>query len=939
MAGSTGPLYPSGRRSELSKALPPIPERGLSSQNTSGSVVRNGGAVSRDGVGHKNARGVIMSESRSSARMAIAEVESRDDAHDLAAASAVASADACHIPARPISEIAFKVESELGLPPPPPSAISEPNDFETSSSSSTLRSVTSRNSTRFFIPHSPRSTPVKVESASITGRNSPRLTTNGNTPFVLVRRAPSDAMTAPEYSDSASITSGNSRRSARSRMSTILLASPAPLAAMSAPFSIESTSITSRNKQTLPASDPPAISDGVVESMTAVSDIRIVDEQAPSFVHAASFKMQSSQTDPETWNSSSVNSIDATTTDNLTAAITPSANNQKHISELVCSSYSDTWCTDTDRIKVRVAKYTAEISDEDLQHIRCEDDKLLNLALLYEPGSDPPEITSIPTDEILDSFTKEQTDDHNLSLSDEMMDSLSRETRDQYQLGRLQARMNQRRQIHSPIAQEEYAPNYKTMRSSRIKTARTLFYANQSHTGKESSSHPEPNPIHGLIAKNSSSIPENTSSTSPYLANKTSSSTICSLNRGHNIGPSNTSSSSGIHSTSNAGSTLCDQELNAQRSELFQKMILMLNEISSNRNPGDVSTIKEMLMNESRASCSSIAELKLIQKHTEDEMSRILNEFEQNNSLIEKKDSVSYKFIPNFDIPELGSPESVIPEFTYQNNATTISTKFSEITSPTCHDGYEEDEIIIPSPPRHKTTKSSSTSQVAAAAAAAAASNSIDVSLSSGLKSITLKHCLASENNSADKNELEMNNGDDEHNGEMEHFLVKVEEAEIEGEKDRSSHDDAMNGSIERPFVEVGAAEIVAGREVSSLDVEVTSVASLRALGRRKMKVRGSTKKQQFHDEILRAVSMATASPIDDAYELLAVTSILSHYEEAGMKAKVDLTEEEFVTKAEIENRVEDFVEGENRVEGESGVPLGQGVKIYYCQCAREGFP
>jgi hypothetical protein len=100
--------------------------------------------------------------------------------------------------------------------------------------------------------------------------------------------------------------------------------------------------------------------------------------------------------------------------------------------------------------------------------------------------------------------------------------------------------MNQRRQIHSPIAQEEYAPNYKTMRSSRIKTARTLFYANQSHTGKESSSHPEPNPIHGLIAKNSSSIPENTSSTSPYLANKTSSSTICSLNRGHNIGPSNT---------------------------------------------------------------------------------------------------------------------------------------------------------------------------------------------------------------------------------------------------------------------------------------------------------------------------------------------------------------------------------------------------------------
>jgi len=925
MVGSTGHLSPSGRRRELSsKALPPIPERGLSSQNASGSVVRNGGAVSRDGVGHKNARGVIMSESRTSARLAIAEVESRDDANDLAAASAVASADACHITARPIREIVFQVESELGLPPPPPAAISDPKEFETSSTSSTLISATSKNSTRFFIPHSPRaamSTPVKIESASITSRNTPRLTTRENTPCVFIRPAPSDAMTAPEYSDSVSITSRNSRRSARSRNSNRLLASPAPPAAMSAPFSIESTSITSSNKQTLPPSDPPAISDGAVESVTAVSDIRIVDEQAPLFVHAASFKMQPSQTDTEPRKSSSVDSIDATTTYNLTGAITPFGNNRKHTSELVCSSYDDTRCTDTERIKVRVAKYTAEMSDGYLQHIRCEDDKLLNLALLCEPGSDPPEITSIPTDEILDSFTKEQTNDHNLSLSDEMTDSVSRETRDQYQLGRLQARINQRRQIHSHISQEEYAPNYKTMRSSRIKTARTFFNAKQSHNSEESSSHSGANSIRGLIANNSSSIPENTSSTSPYLANKTSSSTICSLNRGCTIGPSNTSSSSGIHSASNSGSrsTLCDQELNAQRSELFQKMIHMLNDISSNRNLDDVSTIKEMLMNESRASCSSNAELKLIQKHTEDEMSRILNEFEQNNSLIEKKDSVSYKFIPEFGIPELGSPESAILEFTYQNNATSISTKFSEITSPTCHDGSEADEIIIPSPPRHKTKKSRSPS--------------IAVSLPSGSMSIKLKHCLASANNSPDKNELEVGNGDDAKNGKMEHFSVKVEEAKIEGKRDQLSHDGMKNGRIERPFVEVGAGEIEAGNEVSSLDVEVASVASFRALDRRKVKVRGSTKNQHFHDDILRAVSMATASPIDDAYELLTVTSILSHYEEAGMKAKLDLINEEFI-KAKIENHVEDFVEGENRAEGESDIPFDDKPNHQTCGCA-----
>ena len=922
MAGSKGHLSPGGQRRELSsKALPPIPERGLSSQNASGSVVRNGGEISR-GVGTKNARDVIMSESRSSARLAIAEVESRDDAHDLAAASAVASADTYHITARPICEIVFQVESELGLPPPPPTpaAICELDEYETSSTSSTLRSVTSRNSTRFFIPHSPHaamSTPVNIESASIRSRNSPRLTTRGNTPCLF----------APEYSDSASMTSRNSRRSARSRNSARLLAPPAPPAAMSAPFNIESTSITCRNKQTLPSSDLPAISDGAVESTTAVSDIQIVDDQAQ---YSASFKMQASQTDLEPWNGTSVNSIDATTTDNLTAAITPSVNNRKHTSELVCSSYSDTRCTDTERIKVRVAKYTAEISDGDLQHIRCEDDELLNLALLCEPGSDPPEITSIPTDEILDSFTKEQTNDHNLSLSDDMIDSTSRETRDQYQLGRLQARINQRRQIHSPIAQEEYAPNYKTLRSSRIKTARTLFNSKQSHNGQESSSHSGANSIHGLIANNSSSIPENTSSSSPYLANKTSSSTICSLNRGHTIGPSNTSSSSGIHSTSNS---LCDQELHAQRGELFKKMIRMLNDISSNRNPDDVSTIKEMIMNESRASCSSIAELKLIQKHTEDEMSRILNELEQNNSLIEKKDSVSNKCIPEFGIPEMGFPESVIPEFTYQNNATSISTKFSEITSPTCHDGSEEDEIIVPSPQRYKKENSPSPSQVAEAEAAAVASISIAASLPSGSKSIKLKHCLASTNNSTVKKELEVDNGDDAKNGKTEHFLVESEEVEIEGEKDRSSRDDVKNGRIERPSVEVGAAEIDAGKVVASLEVEVRSVASPRALGRRKMKVRGITKKQHFHDEILHAVSMAAASPIDDAYELLTVTSILSHYEEAGMKAKLDLINEE-LAKAKIESFVEDFVEGENRVEGESDVPFDDKLNQQTCGCA-----
>ena len=68
----------------------------------------------------------------------------------------------------------------------------------------------------------------------------------------------------------------------------------------------------------------------------------------------------------------------------------------------------------------------------------------------------------------------------------------------------------------------------------------------------------------------------------------------------------------------------------------------------------DVSNIKEMVMDEGRASCCSIAELKMIQKLTEEEMSRILTEFEQNNSLVDKKEQV-------------GAYSSSMPEAKYQS--------------------------------------------------------------------------------------------------------------------------------------------------------------------------------------------------------------------------------------------------------------------------------
>jgi hypothetical protein len=110
------------------------------------------------------------------------------------------------------------------------------------------------------------------------------------------------------------------------------------------------------------------------------------------------------------------------------------------------------------------------------------------------------------------------------------------------------------------------------------------------------------------------------------------------------------------------------------------KMINLLHEVSPNENRNDLSIIGQMLRNENRASRSSAGDAGLIQKLTEDEMSRILNEFEQNNSLIEKKDSV-HKSIPASGIIEPSFSKFNIPELMYENIPASIATKLSDVTS------------------------------------------------------------------------------------------------------------------------------------------------------------------------------------------------------------------------------------------------------------------
>ncbi|KAL3799335.1 hypothetical protein ACHAW5_001272 [Stephanodiscus triporus] len=315
-------------------------------------------------------------------------------------------------------------------------------------------------------------------------------------------------------------------------------------------------------------------------------------------------------------------------------------------------------------------------------------------------------------------------------------------------------------------------------------------------------------------------------------------------------------------------------------------------------------------MDDISTSRSSIAELKLIQEHPEDEMSRILHEFEQNNSLIEKKDSVPC--IPEFGIPEF--PQFGVPEFTYQNNATAIATKFSDVTSPNCHDGFEEDELMIHPDylsrrgggRLHRTELLSPPSPVAAAAATAAISVAASFPLRSKIKKPEFS--LASAHDIPDKIELEDDNDDGAQNGRIGQSFVAVNDAEIEDEKEVSS------------VAHVVEEELMVKHSKCPQD----NTAEHCGLSRRKMKVRGA-KKEHFHDDILRAVSMLSASPMHDSDELLEVTSILSQYEEAGKKAKDNhMKANEELMEAKRKNPDED----------ESGAPLDEKLNQQMWGCA-----
>ncbi|KAL9191036.1 hypothetical protein ACHAXT_000742 [Thalassiosira profunda] len=323
-------------------------------------------------------------------------------------------------------------------------------------------------------------------------------------------------------------------------------------------------------------------------------------------------------------------------------------------------------------------------------------------------SNEPPEISSIPTDEIMDSFmgqakpkskgSADRFSDDSSSLLDGLESlRVSRETRDQYQLTRLQARIERRRlMIRQPTIDEDGPESYKTRRSSRIQGVRSLYSRRPPCCGDTT-------------------------------ANQTSS-TVPSIRFGHSV----MSSVSGIHSNGNSnGQTKSNESvaLSEYRGKLYAKMLHLFQDMApgvqgtsvslESRWEDAASVIKDKILVEGRASCASVADLELLQKMTEEEMGRILMEFELENSLVQ---TIIEEEAPEVeeaeaetdgqDPPEESNEEVVKeviggylpppPKRIDIHGTSSIVTKFSDVTSNdvmSLAQGFELDEIgPIPSP-------------------------------------------------------------------------------------------------------------------------------------------------------------------------------------------------------------------------------------------------
>ncbi|KAL7487425.1 hypothetical protein ACHAW6_014809 [Cyclotella cf. meneghiniana] len=430
---------------------------------------------------------------------------------------------------------------------------------------------------------------------------------------------------------------------------------------------------------------------------------------------------------------------------------------------------------------------------------------------------DPPEITSIPTDEIVDSFTRPAADSEEDVNHNDVDETIMRGSRDQYTLGRLQARASKRRELLQQVPEEEDVTNFHLRtRASRIKHIRSLYLPLDVESMQNSTSSSAGNPagsnqdsvvergvvgspnnrsingkpdhsfsnhadvqkavdgsndcfVEGLKLSTETSVrspskisdssvgavgsPSNLSRKSDFsqdvlqnsilstLGNSVCSPSIHSVNNSsdicspivslHNrsvrrlstieksVCASNLSAnnSSAVDSlgnsvnkasvvqgfsrkstlTSSKSGTSSSDETSEYRVKLFAKMLRLLDDVE---HPGVYASSTRGSHNDERSYEYSVAELKLIQKRTEEEMSRILNQFDglksdkiepgkeerlnaSNHTGASIKESNRDLVFSSRSEDEKGPPPDKI-----MLSEAILASKLSDITSPTaCQDG------------------------------------------------------------------------------------------------------------------------------------------------------------------------------------------------------------------------------------------------------------
>ena len=200
-------------------------------------------------------------------------------------------------------------------------------------------------------------------------------------------------------------------------------------------------------------------------------------------------------------------------------------------------------------------------------------------------NDDIPDLSIVPTDEIMDACVNNNKKP-TIPFVDDDDDNLSRDSRDQYQIGRLQARIKYRNELSREHIEEARSPSLKSLRSKRINTVRNL-YKPETKSGEQS--------VHG----------------------STNSSTVPSLMPGKTV---------------NSNSTIVSSvQLSEYRTQIFTDMLGMLKDVSNidTLQDDELTHIKTVVMDKSIASCGSVALNSLFQKLAEEELTRILTQFEQ----------------------------------------------------------------------------------------------------------------------------------------------------------------------------------------------------------------------------------------------------------------------------------------------------------------------